>query len=83
MATHEEVIIQHYYREAGIWMNFGYTFPDIKSAKNHIKNITGKFRFFKRTVTEWKEVKDADLPMPKVWERPFCRRRQNGSFGTR
>lgn len=54
-ATRDEYLIQKSY--GGIWMNFDDIFPDLQSAKYRIKNLNGEFRIFKRTVTNWEEVK--------------------------
>lgn len=51
-----EVLVQRDYD--GIWINHGDIFPDIESAKFFVEGLKGKFRFFKRTVTDWEEVKD-------------------------
>jgi hypothetical protein len=51
-----EILTQRAYGR--IWINFGDVLPDIESAKYHVKDLKGKFRFFKRTVTDWQEVKD-------------------------
>jgi hypothetical protein len=51
-----EILTQRKYDSQ--WVSFGDILPDIKSAKAQVKGIKGKFRFFKRTVTDWEEVKD-------------------------
>ena len=53
--TQEEYLVQRNY--GGIWINFGNVCSDLKFIKNHIKNLKGEFRIFKRTVTNWEEVK--------------------------
>lgn len=56
--THEEYLIQK--NCDGIWANFSDIHSDLKTVKYHIKDIKGEFRIFKRTVTNWEEVKDED-----------------------
>lgn len=53
--TRDEYLTQKNY--GGIWINFGDVYHDWKTAKYHIKNLKGEFRIFKRTVTNWEEVK--------------------------
>lgn len=53
--THDEYLIQKNY--GGIWLNFGDIYNDLETAKYHLKNLKGEFRIFKRTVTNWEEVK--------------------------
>lgn len=54
--TKYEVLVKLDYD--GMWIYQGGIFPDIESAKSYVKSFKGKFRFFKRVVTDWKEVKD-------------------------
>jgi hypothetical protein len=51
-----EILTQRKYDSQ--WVSFGDILPDIKSAKYHVKDLKGEFRFLKRTVTDWEEVKD-------------------------
>lgn len=57
--TQEEYLIQKNYE--GIWINFGDVYHDPDTVKYHLKNLNGEFRIFKRTVTNWEEVKDENF----------------------
>jgi hypothetical protein len=53
--TCDEYRIQKNY--GGIWMNFGDVYHDLDTVKYHLKDLKGEFRIFRRTVTNWEEVK--------------------------
>lgn len=53
-ATHDEYLLQKNY--GGIWQTYG-VYHDLKPVEFYIKNLKGEFRIFKRTVTNWEEIK--------------------------
>lgn len=57
--TQEEYLIQRNYGcgNSKVWLNFGDIYDDLNTVKYHLKDLKGEFRIFKRTVTNWEEVK--------------------------
>lgn len=53
--TQDEYLIQKNY--GGVWINFCDIYHDLDAVKYHIKKLKGEFRIYKRTVTNWEEVK--------------------------